>query len=152
MVYYGGYIKYNEYSRRNTSFQHFQGVGQNHAFLNCHGILSGPLGDLLVHFLNLGRIHGPETTFPLIRAIRNRLLDLLETLIQAQIVTDGVFPTGGSSFKVRKVFAIQSKVKVHSLTHSFLERKVVIGGQGGYGVDPSVELNFITFYVTIRLL
>ena len=52
-------------------------------------ILLPPLADLVVHLVDLGRVHGPQAA--LFRVpVALRVLNLLETLVQRQVVTDGV--------------------------------------------------------------
>ena len=75
-----------------------------HALLDARGIFPRPLGDLLVHLGDFCRIHRPQAAFPLVPVCR-RLLDLLETLVQAQVVPDRVFPARGSRLEVGKVLA-----------------------------------------------
>ena len=59
----------------------------DHSLFNAHGVFSGPFCHFLVHFRDLGRIHGPKAPFPL-ASIRRWFLDLLEALVQAQVVPD----------------------------------------------------------------
>jgi hypothetical protein len=61
-----------------------------------------------VHFGEFGRIHGPQTSLSL-AAITRWLLYLLKTLIQTQVVADGVFPSIWSSFEVWEMFATAIK-------------------------------------------
>ena len=81
-------------------------TGPDHALLNAHRVLPGPLGDLLVHFRDLGRVHGPQATLSL-AAVRGRLLDLLEALVQAQVVSDRVLPAGRGGAEVGEVLAVK---------------------------------------------
>ena len=82
---------------------------QKHSLLDGHGVLPRPLLDLLVHLVDLGGVHGPEAPLSLVRAGHDGLLDLLEALVKAQIVTDRIFPARGRRLEVGEVFAeIQS--------------------------------------------
>ena len=79
-------------------------TGIHHSLLDGLWILPWPLLDFLVHLCNLLCVHRPQAAFPLIRAVRWRLLDFLETFIQREIVPHGVFPATRGSFEVWKVF------------------------------------------------
>jgi hypothetical protein len=78
---------------------------QQHSLLNGHGVLPRPLLHLLVHLVDLGRVHGPQASLSLVCAGCGRLLDLLEAFIQTQVVADRVLPARGRGLEVWKMLA-----------------------------------------------
>ena len=84
---------------------------QKHPLLDGHRVLPRPLLDLLVHLVHLGRVHGPEAAFSLVRPRHDGLIDLLEALVKGEVVAHRVFPAGGCRLEVREVFAEKKTFK-----------------------------------------
>lgn len=73
------------------TFENFQSpTWSRHAPANADGIFAAPLVQLLLHFLHLGRIETPQTTFA--RGVPIFSLQLLKAFVQGEVVAHRVLP------------------------------------------------------------
>ena len=116
---------------------------QEHSLLDGHGVLPRPLLDLLVHLVDLGGVHRPETTLPLVRPGHDGLLDLLEALVQAQVVADRVLPARGRRLEVGEVLAEINKINLLRNYIFMRQNKVPKMGGGKLPQRPSKVLMIV---------